>query len=190
MNHITTPVVRGVVTAYRHFYSKEHTCQEAEGSWPYLFKDGQPVVCKACEWAAKQHRMQERAIASRLSMPVHQERGALQQNILESIKDKAGDLFYNPLGRNVTWKGDVKGKNSHLATTIANHMAMLGHVVFYVHRSQAINLIYGQRETEAEDVLLYAPVLVFWNNNDKRENGRIEALIEMRSRGFTFILGE
>jgi hypothetical protein len=194
MRHITTDVVRGVTLVYRHFYSKEHTCNGAEGSWPHLFEGDQPVVCKACEWNTKRAAVQERVIGSRLSMPVARKKG-IGDKVRRAIIKSVGGLVQNPLDASELWRADLpkQGENARLATNLANYLSWAGHVVFYVHRSQAINLIYSQREIEAEDVLLYAPVLVYWCNRDARNGGagaRLDALIEMRSCGFTFILGE
>lgn len=62
------------------------------------------------------------------------------------------------------------------------------HVVFLVHNSTALSLMFQHRDKEIEDVILYAPVLIFWNNRDGRSNGRLRSLIDYRQYGYAFVL--
>ena len=71
-----------------------------------------------------------------------------------------------------------------------NNVFSLEHVVFYVHHSQALSLLYGKDEQGIMDVLQYAPVLVYYNNPDGRQNGWLSSVIDGRQYGLAFVVEE
>jgi hypothetical protein len=175
----------------------------ADGVWPYLFVDGMPIVCRVHEWRAKQQQVQRKAVTAGLSYPIpagstlsDTRHRALISKVASHYRD---GIRHNPL---LVTEPPMTIKTSADSGRVATSLAVYlrsplpqgeayarEHAVFLMHRSQAINLAYSQREREAEDVLMYAPVLVYWDNkDDKRSNGRLRSLIDLRQYGYAFIV--
>lgn len=185
-----TELVRGICSVYDLFWAlpEDCICSECEGVWPHIYKDGAITVCRYHEWMDKKPVIQQRLVRAGLSLPVKEKSS---DRVAKWVMDHYGTVTSNPL--QVLTEPMISrshGKNAQAAKEIADHMSWAGHIVALVHRSQAVNVIYAQREEEMEDVLLSIPVLVWWNNRDMRNHNRAEMLVRTRDVGYTFILDE
>lgn len=62
------------------------------------------------------------------------------------------------------------------------------HVVTLTNKTQVLTMMYERQDQAVKDVLLYSPVLVYWDNIDKRDNGEyISYLIQSRQKGITIV---
>lgn len=210
IEHIETRAVREVCMVYKHFYATRVAgttmrvcgCSPDTGTWPhnFLLIDGWkvPVMCGACEWIDKQGALQRLITGAGLSMPLplkFNNRGEYDKLIkdLESRKIAGSNPILTSPHFMAVSGADPHDAIGHVTRWLtANHREDTlhngEHIVFLVHRSQAINLTFRQREQEIEDVLMYAPILVYWDNDDGRNHSRIMALIKSRQYGLAVIV--
>ena len=213
IDRIQTPEVRDVLWAYREFYYLDDCpeliqerryrvcgCGPETGRWPRnCDRDGMPLVCEAHEWQAKQKALQGAIVSSYLSEPIP----TFTKTSVNTTKIPVctHPLYMKPY----FWVPKPLGKRSGgIAAYLARWLSEEGkefavgcgwyskeHIVFYVHHSHAMSLCYERREQAVRDVLLYAPVLVYWHNQDQRRgNGWMLQLIESRQYGLAFIVEE
>lgn len=210
IERVQTQGVRDVLWAYREFYYLNEnclyrtcTCELADGEWPDIrAKDGTPVICEAHTWKDLQRALQREIVSSGLSMPIPRKLGKPDRKGQARLKEHLGPTVYkHPLLSEPQIIEVAKGTipASQGAAWIARWLSStengeekhrMEHVVFYVHHSQALNFVYERRNQAIEDVLLWAPVLVYFHNRDGRENGRTLPLIQSRQYGLAFIVEE
>jgi len=215
IDKIQTPEVRDVLWAYREFYylgelpelTHERRyrvcgCSPQTGQWPHN-RDaaGTPLVCEAHEWRDKQRALQAAIVSSYLSEPIPMfTKTSVDTSRIPACTHPLCMKPYfwvpKPLGKRSGRIAAYLSKwltedNSLLATHSEQRMHSRQHVVFYVHHSHAMSLCYERREQAVRDILLYAPVLVYWHNQDQRHgNGWMLQLIESRQYGLAFIVEE
>jgi len=192
---IKTPVIRSICLSYIHFYKERATCacDNAEGTWPNLFVDNEPRRCPYHEWEHRSKEAQWAIQAAGLSYPIPKiwNKSRIASTAKIKVEEYYSGLERNPLGvsKEPMLKPPSKD-SSEYAGILARTMRDEGHIVFFVHHSQIINFSYSQRDQEVDDLILYAPVLVYWHNRDGRQNGRSLGLAKSRQYGYTFIVEE
>ena len=176
---IQTRLVNEVVIAYREWYRPEVDCVCNNDPDYTVEVDGLPLpgVCSHHEWQAKRQQLQQEIVQAGLSLPVP---------IMLDMKEPPGYSKIHPLYRSSELPNKLGG-GAMYAGKIAAYLAHT-HIVFYMDRTKLINLSYGQRDQEVEDLILYSPVLVYHSNHDKRANGRDEALLLSRQYGYCYVV--
>lgn len=215
IDQVQTQVVRDTLWSYREFYYLHREglpnddrgyrfcgCSETTGKWPNNHdSDGLPCVCEAHEWQSKRATLQAAAVSSGLSMPIP--RIAIDVDGQKIVKNRVGPSVYkNPLlhfPQIVTISGGST-QAGNLAGWIAKWLSAtersgedryrMEHVVFYIHHSQVIDLLYERRNGEVKDALLWAPIMVYLHNYDGRRNGQALQMINSRQYGLAFIVKE
>jgi len=74
------------------------------------------------------------------------------------------------------------------AGAIAQKLMADGHLVFYLTRSTAIDAQYGGQSQALKDILAFAPVVVFYDNQDGRKNGFISDMLLTRQCGILIVI--
>ncbi len=85
----------------------------------------------------------------------------------------------------------AKGVNDNFgryAAAVAKNLSDAGHLVFYVTRSTAIDAMYSGQSQALKDILAFAPVVVFYDNQDGRKNGFISDLLLTRQCGILIVI--
>ena len=176
---IQTKLVNEVVIAYREWYRPEVGCVCNNDPDNYTIDmNGVPLpgVCSFHEWQHKRQQLQQEIIQAGLSLPIP----TMLDRTLPPEYDNIHPLYREPTATKVSGGARYAGK---IVTFLAEE-----HIVFYMDRTKLINLSYGQRDQEVEDLMLYSPVLVYHSNHDKRSNGRDEALLLSRQYGFCYVV--
>ena len=177
---IQTRLVNEVVIAYREWYRPEVGCVCNNDPDYTIDMNGVPLpgVCSFHEWQHKRQQLQQEIVQAGLSLPITKQEGI---NPPGYKKGKINPIHREPLTDRLTNRGAAYA--ARIARTLAEE-----HIVFYMDRTKLINLSYGQRDQEVEDLMLYSPVLVYHSNYDKRANGRDEALLLSRQYGYCYVV--
>lgn len=169
---VSTPIVSEAVGAYADFWPPYQDC-----------RCGKVRVCAPCEWAWQIERLQARINASGLSIPV------------PTIKLRAGDkpefpsgnplAFEKPHFKTRSYKKDVGAHARRAAQTLLQ--ASLP--VFYASKTQLINLAWNKQYQVASDLMLFAPVLVVYDNSDENRSAEsIFNLLHSRAYGIAYLI--
>ena len=198
---ISTGEVRDVLYAYKQLYSldgedeRECICGEEYGKWPHnkmkVGKGWMPIVCPAHEWEYQRDELQRRIVESGLSMPIP----VNVDELYAQVPSRPDRLVGNPLDMapritRVTANQSGKRANwfAHFFTGKYEGANQMEHVVFYLHRTQMITMLYERRDNAIRDVILYAPIVVYWHNPDKRNGSEwVDSLFESRQYGTAII---
>jgi hypothetical protein len=193
------PEIEAIVEAYQTLYRPERPCGcTKEHRYPNnVDSRGMPAVCLAHEWDRQQDLLQSRLTEAGLSMPIPpavnwDERAdwfLAQANTLANPASRRSKVVSNP--------SRTHDNDGAVAATLAWHLAKLRwedhtavgqHIVASLDRTMVITAAYERRETEMRNVLAYAPVLVFWDNQDTRNGGWILSTIRARPNGLAFVI--
>jgi hypothetical protein len=95
----------------------------------------------------------------------------------------------NPLEMEpVARRPQINGDFGKYAGALAQKLAADGHLVFYLTRSTAIDAMYGGQSQALKDIVAFAPVVVFYDNQDGRKNGFISDLLLTRQCGILIVI--
>jgi hypothetical protein len=199
---IKTPLIRDVLWAYREFYflngNEERRCGCTEGNeWPHLTaEDGTPLVCEAHEWQAKRKALQHTITME--GFPISDTtRGVLPESMrdvpatMHPLHPVPGSIPYPWEDWYTKGSGAVAASIAWWLTTAPPGKFAREHIVFSVSHSELVTKCYQREEQMVRDILLWAPVLVYWHNEDIRSgNGWMLDLIKLRQYGLSFVVGE
>lgn len=197
ISSVKTPLVREVLWTYKEaYYIGDRTgrtfrtcgCGPETGTHPNNFTKIDdlviPAVCEACQWTATQKALQQRVVMDGLSMMIPRTKPMPLPKLSPGIHPFDSEVLEADRSKD---PGSVTGR---VASWLVSKP--LQHIVFYVHHSQVIDLMYARREQEITDVIQLAPVLVYWHNHDNRQNGndRVKNMILARGQGITYALSK
>lgn len=74
------------------------------------------------------------------------------------------------------------------AAAVARYLADMGHAVFYLNKTTALSTAYDKKDGMVRDAMLSAPVLVYHENDDRRQNGWIIPLVYSRQYGICVVI--
>jgi hypothetical protein len=134
-------------------------------------------------WPEKTVQLQAAVDASGLSIPVPViDIGAAK---LDFPQGNPLDLD-KPFFKLITCKSDPDGQ----ARKIAQALYRAGLPTFYCDNSQLIDLTMAQRGAEVDDLALYAPVLVYCHNFDRRGDdiSRAKSRLYSRRHGICYLI--
>ena len=165
--NINTHIVSAAVAVYSAFWpTSECQC-------------GKAPVCLACEWPWQVERLQNRINASGLSIPVPViDLGGEAPNIPKGNPLACPEPFFAKL------KFD-RELDAH-ARKFAQTVFLADLPVFYLDNSRAIDLTMAHEGQTIEDIALYAPVLVYCHNYDRRGDDISRVYQRLYSRQFGF----
>jgi len=186
---------------YDKFYvvGRQCGCSDESGHWPNNFiMDGQlklPAVCEACEWLDKQRTVQDRLVSTGYSLPIPPRAlsgpriAQPNSDIIRKNPMSVEPYLWEPtrkLGAD-SWK--VAG-NIARALTLSSDKHELEHIVLFVSKTLIIDLTYKQAP-DVRDLVSLAPVVVYWHNNDSRQNNTwVQQMVYSRNVGLTFVVEE
>lgn len=82
----------------------------------------------------------------------------------------------------------IGNRPGDFAGRLAQILVEKGHLVFFVTKSTAIDAQYSGHGQELKDILAWAPVVVFYDNQDGRKNGFIDDLLMTRQCGLLVVI--
>ena len=200
-----TAVVKEAIAAY-HWYADSRVCgcANAQGTWETgLWKEEngvrRPVLCRRHEWTKHRDDLAALIMQSGLSYPPSKiiNRDDAYKQAMTIIYADLGGMRENPLTCHhptvrVKQGGGVAGSVAAWMSReyeVGENTFTGGHAPFFVYHSQVKSLTFSGREFEIEDVLLYAPVLLYRKDSDPRANGdRFIEKLTLRQYGYCVIL--
>jgi hypothetical protein len=82
----------------------------------------------------------------------------------------------------------INNRPGDFAGRLAQILVEKGHLVFFVTKSTAIDAQYSGHGQELKDIFAFAPVVVFYDNQDGRKNGFINDLLMTRQCGLLVVV--
>jgi hypothetical protein len=197
---IKTPAIAALVRAYELWYGftgRRHCgCSEDTGKWPNNFvrqPNGLevPAVCPLHEWQHKQSVIQKMLVEGGISMPLPRrwKNTKAVENIVSAFEPE------NPLNdmHSTTTHGASFEEIGAIASRLARNWSEFPyasgeHIIVLTNRTAMLSMMYERRDDAVKDTLLFSPVLVYWDNEDRRDSGEyIDYLISSRQKGITVI---
>jgi len=189
------PEIGMLIEVYKQLYREERNCGcNDENKYPYNVDEyGLPAVCLSHEWSRQQKLMQSLLVQREISLPIPP---SVRWDERTDSLIKRVEVTSNPIDSRYV-VSDTELTDGGVATSLAWYLAQpevegnitkRQHIVVFLDRTTVITQSYKQRETEMREALMYAPVLVFWDNQDARNGTWIMNSIRSRPIGMAFIV--
>lgn len=202
------PEIRTLVEVYKLFYKERRPCVcTKDNSYPNLINgEGDPAICPAHEWEHQWNLMKALLVERGISLPIPKRDTPSEQfkTFKRDVLTDLGNIYRNPVFRNreITIRDMPPGKKNQgdsVAVSTAHWLdqvlwdsdtkeAFGQHIVVYLDRTSIISRTFEGNESYVRDALTYAPVLVYWENQDGRNASWIMNAIRVRQYGLAFIV--
>lgn len=140
------------------------------------------TVCSEAAWNAKAAEIQDIIDECQIVIPVptmdlHEDRPQIE------VPDG------NPVEMDAILKKYViTSQSDRFAGRVAQILREAGHMVFYVNHSLAVSAQYSGNDLLVRDILTSAPVVVYHENADGRQNGWVQSLLMSRKKGYAVVV--
>lgn len=186
------PELETLVGVYRLFYREELACLcDGDNKHPNLVdENGDPMVCPLHEWEHQRSAMRKMLDRSGISLPIPctQRTTAATKRLIGNLASEPVLLAGKPKIATYTLPVDERHTAGQTALNMAHWLDSRGHIVVRMDRTHVITQTFEGREAYMRDALMYAPVLVFWDNPDGRNGTWIESTIQSRQYGLAVVL--
>lgn len=202
------PEIRTLAEIYKLFYRERRPCAcTEENSYPNLVdRDGNIAICPAHEWEHQWGLMKELLVEHGISLPIPKKNNPSEEFRVfkKHILKEVGNIYKNPVKRDreIEVHEMAPGKKNQgdtVAVSVAHWLDQVlwdanteekfgQHIVVYLDRTTIISQTFSGREKYVRDALTYAPVIVYWENQDGRNASWIMNAIRVRQYGLAFIV--
>ena len=167
-------IVKETQGAYERWYFANAECGCGNGA----------PICPKCEW--------EKQVLPKLQAMINNAPMTLP---VPRMKIPAKDLPQLPGGHPLEIEPllviiNKKTNAGRFAAALVRHLADSGHAVFYINKTTALSTAYDKKDEMVRDAMISAPVLVYHENRDGRQNGWIMPLVYSRQNGICFVIRE
>lgn len=164
---VTTEIVKAALWVYRAFYTQASECVCKTSGF-----------CAPCNWRWQVARLQRSINGSGLSVPIP---------VIDLVNGDKPEIpngnpltLEQPFFKIVRYREDL---DTH-ARQAAQSLLRAGLPTFYLDLSKAMDLTLAHQSQAVDDIALFAPVLIYCDNYDKRGSGISRMLQRLYSRSF------